>query len=272
MSFATVLVHVDADRESNDRIKFAADLAKRFRSHLIGISGCAIRPPLAVQGVVFHPGPTEQLLQDTKLLLDQRAAQFHAVLSNLSFEWRSFLDFPTEAVAREARSADLIVIGRDRSPMDPYRSLDPGSLLLKAGRPVLIVPHGVTSFSPKRVAIAWKDVREARRAVYDALPILHEAESVMIVEVSEGGDGKQALHHVRDVARYLTWHRTDIIADRVRPTEVTVTNALLRLIEDENITLMVAGAYGHSRLGEWIFGGVTRDLLTASPVCCLFSH
>jgi nucleotide-binding universal stress UspA family protein len=58
----------------------------------------------------------------------------------------------------------------------------------------------------------------------------------------------------------------------VRPADVTAANALLRMIEEQNIHLMVAGGYGHSRLGEWAFGGVTRDLLAESPICCLFSH
>ncbi len=53
---------------------------------------------------------------------------------------------------------------------------------------------------------------------------------------------------------------------------VHVGNSLLRLIEDENINLVVAGGYGHSRLGEWAFGGVTNDLMAESPICCLFSH
>ena len=130
----------------------------------------------------------------------------------------------------------------------------------------------VASLSPRHIAIAWKDVREARRAVRDALPFLQQAESVMIVEISEGDEGDRILRHVKDVAGYLARHRVDIVAERVRPAEVSVTDALLRLIHDENINLVVAGAYGHSRLGEWVFGGVTRDLLAQSPVCCLVSH
>jgi nucleotide-binding universal stress UspA family protein len=94
----------------------------------------------------------------------------------------------------------------------------------------------------------------------------------MIVEISEGGEGDRMLRHVKDVAGYLARHRIEIIAERVRPAEVSVTDALLRLIHDENVNLVVAGAYGHSRLGEWVFGGVTRDLLAQSPVCCLVSH
>lgn len=145
-------------------------------------------------------------------------------------------------------------------------------MLLKAGRPVLVVPEPVTSLSPKRIAIAWKDVREARRAVLDALPFLQKAESVMIVEVVEGGDEHRRVPPVQDVTAYLTLHGIDRIAQRVRPADVTVTEALLRLIEDKNIDLIVAGAYGHSRLGEWAFGGVTRGLLTRCASCCLFSH
>ncbi len=115
-------------------------------------------------------------------------------------------------------------------------------------------------------------MREARRAVQDALPFLQQAESVMIVEVSEGGDETQALQGARDVARYLGRHHVEIVTERVRPADVTAANSLLRLIEDENIGLVVAGAYGHSRLGEWIFGGVTHDLLAESRICCLFSN
>jgi hypothetical protein len=145
-------------------------------------------------------------------------------------------DYPTEAVAREARAADLVIIGNERENRDPFRALDPGSVLLKAGRPVLVVPRGVTSFSPRRIAIAWKDVREARRAVQDALPFLQRAESVMVVEVSEGGDGAQALQGARDVARYLGRHRVEIVTERVWPAEVTAAGSLLRLIEDGTLT------------------------------------
>jgi nucleotide-binding universal stress UspA family protein len=77
---------------------------------------------------------------------------------------------------------------------------------------------------------------------------------------------------VKDLAKYLTRHRVEIITERVRPADVIPINSLLRLIASESIDLLVAGAYGHSRLGEWVFGGVTRNLLAESPICCLFSH
>ena len=76
----------------------------------------------------------------------------------------------------------------------------------------------------------------------------------------------------RDVARYLAGHRITTVAERVRPVDGTTVDSILRLAQDESADLIVAGAYGHSRLGEWVFGGVTQALLSQSPVCCLFSH
>jgi nucleotide-binding universal stress UspA family protein len=274
MSYATLMVHVDVDGRLGGRVGVAASLADRFHAHLIGIAGWAPMSVFLADEALTNPAPADIHLQDMKSLLDLKGKEFRAAVgtNGRSVEWRSILDFPTEAVAREARAADLVIIGNERENRDPFRALDPGSLLLKAGRPVLVVPRSVTSFSPKRIAIAWKDVREARRAVQDALPFLRQAESVMIVEVSEGQDGNRALRNARDVAHYLSRHQVEIVTERVRPTDVTAANSLLRLIEDENINLIVAGAYGHSRLGEWAFGGVTRDLMTECRICCLFSN
>jgi nucleotide-binding universal stress UspA family protein len=186
-------------------------------------------------------------------------------------EWRSVVGVQADVVAHEARAADLVIIGNARAGWDPFRALDPNSFILKAGRPVLVVPAGVTALRPRRVAVAWKDVREARRAVQDALPFLREAETVVIVEASERG-GDQASSRLRDVANYLARHRIATVTERVLPVDATAADSLLRFIADENISLMAAGGYGHSRLGEWAYGGVTRALLAESPICCLFSH
>lgn len=275
MSYASLMVHVDVDAELGSRVGIAADLAERFQAHLIGIAGWAPMAvfPVEVEEARDDAPPANFHLQDMQTLLDQKGEQFRAAVRRLDgrVEWRSGLDFPTELVAREARAADLVIIGNEQENPIPFRALDPGSFLLKAGRPVLVVPKAVRSLSPKHVAIAWKDVREARRAVFDALPFLQEAETVMIVEVIESGRDPTS-RGVKDVANYLARHGIEIIAERLRPAEVTTGNSLLRLIEGENINLIVTGAYGHSRLGEWAFGGVTRELLAESPICCLFSH
>jgi nucleotide-binding universal stress UspA family protein len=274
MSYASLLVHVDADGQLDGRINIAADLADRFHARLIGVAGWAPMSVFPAEEALENPAPGDFHLQDMKALLEKKGKEFRAACGrpDRRVEWRSILDFPTQAVAREARAADLVIIGNVKENKDPFRALDPANAILKAGRPALVVPRGLASLSPKRIAVAWKDVREARRAVWDALPFLQRAESVMIVEVLEEGEGNGSLDRLKDVAKYLTRHRIEIITERVRPADVTVTNSLLRFIETENIDLLVAGAYGHSRLGEWVFGGVTRDLLTESPICRLFSH
>jgi nucleotide-binding universal stress UspA family protein len=256
------------------RVRVAAGLADLFDASLIGIAAWAPMSVVLGERALEEPNPAETHLQDMKALLDQKGQQFCAAVGTggRRVEWRSVLDFPTRAIAREARAADLIIIGSVRENLDPFRALDPAGLLLKAGRPVLVVPGNVTTLSPKRIAVAWKDAREARRAVRDALPFLQKAESVMIVEISEDGSAEQPLLRLKDVAGYLARHGVEIVVERVRSADYTAAASLLRLIHDENINLIVAGAYGHSRLGEWAYGGVTGGLLAESPICCLFSH
>ena len=272
MGYATLMVHVDADGSLPQRVKIAAELAARFQAHLIGVAAWAPMSVFLAEDARRDPTPHEVHLRDMKSLLDQRGLEFVAQigLEPRRVEWRSVLDLPTNVLAREARAADLVIIGNTRENPDPFRTLDPGGVLMKAGRPVLVVPGTVGALAARHVAIAWKDVREARRAVRDALPFLQRAENVMIVEVSEE-TGEHAPSG-KDVAAYLTRHGVKVVTERVRVAEVTVTNTLLRLIENENIDLLVAGAYGHSRVGEWVFGGITRDLLADLPICCLFSH
>jgi len=171
-------------------------------------------------------------------------------------------------VVSEARAADLLVVGRQAE--DVARSLDPGSVVLRAGRPVIVVPPNIDTLEAARIIVGWKDTREARRALRDALPFLQRAEAVTIVEVSE----TEARAHARaaDVTRYLGRHKVQVGPSIAARTKGGVADELIRLAKVEGADLIVAGAYGHSRLGEWAFGGVTRDLLASSPVCCLFSH
>jgi nucleotide-binding universal stress UspA family protein len=200
---------------------------------------------------------------------EQRGKKFRAQGQWLKqVEWRSMLETPGELLLREARAADLLVIGRRRSGADP----DPGMVLLRVGRPILLVPDAARPLELRRVVIAWKDTRECRRAVRDALPLLQEAKEVLLVEVGEHEGHAQSKKSLADVATYLVRHRV-IVADQVwRPPRRPVAAELFRFVADEKADLIVAGGYGHSRLGEWIFGGVTRELLTASPVCCMLSH
>ena len=135
-----------------------------------------------------------------------------------------------------------------------------------------MVPDGRDRLEASRVVVAWKEAREARRVVRDALPFLQEAKAVMIVEVCEPGTDARAQQQIDDVATYLQRHKVDVEAKAYLHTERTVAQELLRFAGDARADLVVAGGYGHSRLGELILGGVTRSLLADSAVCCMFSH
>ena len=144
--------------------------------------------------------------------------------------------------------------------------------MLRVGRPMLVVPPGIDTLKAERILIGWKDSREARRALQDSLPLLHEAKSVAIVEVCDDGMDALARTHVEDVAHYLTRHRISVGSATAGTAKHGVADHLIDLARVEGADLIVTGAYGHSRLGEWIFGGVTRELLASSPVCCLMSN
>jgi nucleotide-binding universal stress UspA family protein len=273
MSFAAMMVHVDVAEPRDGRIRLAAGLSARFHSTLIGATAWELTPPLMYGGVVVDTEPTSGLLQEMSDQLAQVGKHFGMVVGpGQPTEWRAAIDSPTEFLVRGARAADLIIIGRERPPGDLYRTLDPGATILRAGRPVLVVPNGMDSLKAERVVVGWKDTREARRALRDSLPLLREAVSVAVVEILPRGDEKPAQTHIDDVAQYLARHH---IAATIRQPEHaagSVAGELIRVAQKIDADLIVAGGYGRSRLGEWIFGGVTQGLLAASPVCCLLSH
>jgi nucleotide-binding universal stress UspA family protein len=144
--------------------------------------------------------------------------------------------------------------------------------LFNAGRPVLLVPEGYAAdAAPKRIVVAWSGAREATRAVHDALPLLKQAEMVRIVTVV-GSSGQGEEDPGADIARHLARHDVTVDVKQVPGGG----NTAARLVMDEaryfGADLVVMGGYGHSRLSEWIMGGVTRDVLADLQLPVLFSH
>jgi nucleotide-binding universal stress UspA family protein len=187
-------------------------------------------------------------------------------------EWRSAMARPTDYVMHEARAADLIITGvnRDGLLLDPIRRLDPSDLVMQAGRPIFVVPPEAEYLKLKCALVAWKDTREARRAVAEALPLLHKVKEVAVVEVI-GDDANRKVAHARvdDVAGWLGRHG------------ITAFGRVFHAVDEEEqidkiwqygADFLVAGAYGHTRMREWVFGGFTRSLLTRSRHCSFLAH
>ena len=107
--------------------------------------------------------------------------------------------------------------------------------------------------------------------VQDALPYL-TFKDITLVEIAERVVEKAALAQLHDVERYLFRHAIKVRATLVLQPKKPIIDQLRSVAKSEGVALIVAGAYGHTRLGEWVFGGVTRGLLQTSDVCCLLSY
>ncbi len=178
-------------------------------------------------------------------------------------DFRSGVGMPGELIAQQARAADLIVCGpRHADRWGLHNHADAGDVLMDAGRPVLVTPDGLSKLDASSVLVAWKDTRESRRAVADAMPFLKRAKQVLVAEVCEDNDEADARERVADVAEFLGRHGVKASTAVREPGKGAPATALIQMAEMQDAGLIVAGGYGHARLREWVFGGVTRDLLS----------
>lgn len=164
---------------------------------------------------------------------------------------------------------DLLVIGRQGvdDEADWRLGVAPQDVVLEIGRPLLLVPPAA-SFKGDCVVVAWKDTREARRALWDALPLLKRADMVLLAGVQDADEGES----IDGAAAYLRRHAVRSVRTMRIPRRNSVLTHLLELGDSEGADLLIAGAYGHSRTREWVLGGVTREILLTSPMCCLLTH
>jgi nucleotide-binding universal stress UspA family protein len=149
--------------------------------------------------------------------------------------------------------------------------VDAGTLILSAGRPVLFAADSLAPLAAEKVLVAWKDTREARRAVADAMPFLRAAREVLVTTIAEG-DQKAARESAADVVRFLLKHDVKARSDVLGIGHANGAEALLEIARETGADLVVAGGYGHSRVRERIFGGITRSLLDHGSLNRLLSN
>jgi nucleotide-binding universal stress UspA family protein len=268
-------VHLELGRSNTGLLQVTAELAERFRAGVIGIA--ARQPMQMVYGDGYVSGDLYQQDRDEIAKeLHAAEAEFRAALhGRVAFvEWRSAQQYAylADYFANEARGADLVLTGVATGDfLDASRAVNTGELVMQTGRPVLIVPAGASSLKLDHALIGWKDTRETRRAVCDALPLLKRATRVSIVEIAAHDELPAARRHVEDVVAWLGRHaiQAECTAQLSSGDDAT---ALYAIGQDKGVDVVVAGAYGHSRLREWVLGGVTRDLLLSANRCSLVSH
>jgi hypothetical protein len=274
VTYTTLMAHLEPGRSNAGLLGVANDLAERFDAGVIGIT--MSQPMQIVYSEGYIPG--DIITQDRELRDKEIAAaeeEFRYALPTRAVGWRATVSAEPLAdyLVREARSADLFITGVDHnaSLFDHSRHVPIDDVVMHAGRPVLVVPTAVAGISFNRVLIGGKDTRETRRAIVDALPFLRKATHVTIAELAEQDELEAAGDRLVDVISWLSRH--NVAAEAVaRLSTGQDAHQLHALALEHNAGLIVAGAYGHSPVREWVLGGVTRDLLLRGGRCALVSH
>jgi nucleotide-binding universal stress UspA family protein len=271
MAYQTILIHLNDKRRAQQLLEPACFLARSFGSHLIGLH---VYPNLSEPPFTGQPIGTAlavQLRESEDVL-----AVFSKMTLNQTFtsEWRA-VEAPGsdvgETVVGYARYADLIVAGQADPdwPLSPILDF-PERLAVEGGRPVLVIPYaGRYPEIGRNAVIAWKATREAARAVFDALPLLKSARNVQILEVNKdiGGTVPDT-----EIAAALSRHGIKASHRVSGAADITTGDEILSRLADAVADLLVMGAYGHSRMREFVLGGVTRHIARHMTAPTLWSH
>jgi nucleotide-binding universal stress UspA family protein len=278
MSYKTILVHVNDTRRAEALLEPAVALASRFNAHLIGMHVYAAFPAAPIS-VPYAKEVLGSMVAAERKATEELAGIFARMTANRPFvsEWRALKvphADPAAVVMDHGRAADLIMAGQTDPSWDLSPLMDfPERLALESGRPVLVVPYvGRYPEIGRNVVIAWKPGRESARAVFDALPLLQNADKVQILEVKERGEADSALAPDTTIAASLARHGIKPTVRSTIAADISVGDEILSRLADESADLLVLGAYGHSRFREFVFGGVTRHIARHMTAPTLFSH
>lgn len=275
MSYNTIMVQLDVGTAAKPRLSFAIDLAELFEADLIGFAAAEAQMfVLREDGGMAAAEMLRRCAEEIEDHLKALKEEFLSVAGDGErVSWRSDIGNPTQLLAKHARAADLIVTGTAAAGLesDDRQTVNAGELILAVGRPVLFAADSLVSADAQQVLVAWKDTREARRAVVDAMPFLERAKEVSVATIAEG-DQKAARQSAADVVRFLMRHGVKARSDVLGVGGADREEAIVEIARERGAELIVAGGYGHSRLREWAFGGMTRSLLGDGSLHRLISN
>jgi nucleotide-binding universal stress UspA family protein len=278
MKLCDILVHVDQSPRAQMRLDMAAELARQHGAHLTALQVIDVAMPVMALGDggggVVIAELMEQMRQSALVVGVKLKAAFETVLARegIMGEWRQVEGTTREILALHGRYADLLVLGQDDPESDSAGLLE--AVVFDSGRPVLAIPFaGSFKTIGKRVLVGWNASREASRALHDALPLIAKAETVTVflANPTRGLDG-HGEEPGADIARHMVRHGLKVEVAKVIADDVPDSALLLNHASDMGADLLVMGAYGHSRLREFILGGMTRSLLREMTVPVLLSH
>lgn len=271
MAYRTVLNVIGLDRGDRD-LERAVALCEAVGAHLsVLVLAVAVPPPMGDATMVAEAWVQERQADLTRL--EERVASITKFLAGSALAADVASEYPDlaavdDVVGRRARYTDLVAVGPDLLGSEVLRSKVVEGTLFASGRPVLLLPETPrATLRPRRVMVAWDSSLEAARAVREALDMLVAADDVRLVLVDPvAGESGQGAEPGADAAAYLARHGVKVAVDRLPSSGQSVAAVLSRHAADMDAELMVMGAYGHSRLRERIFGGVTRSILDEPPL------
>ncbi len=273
-----IVVFIDGRTETAGISEFAGLLAQEHGARLISVF---MQPePIVTPAETFARGKgMESTIEVHRAQLERietdHRAKFEDVVRShgIRSEWRS-LPYLSSEVGVHAYYADLVVIARPESP--GQTASPPGlaeSLVMSSGRPIIVFPPRRKVPQVRRILVAWNATRESIRAVADALPLLAKAEAVEVLVADHQrhpeGHGQEP---GADIARHLARHGAHVEVRRLSSGGENVGRLLLSQADAFGADLLVMGAYGHSHLREWMFGGVTRTVLYEAGLPVLMSR
>lgn len=272
-----IVIFIDGQSDTKNILEFAGAIAQEHAARLIGVF---VQPeaPVSTAETFARGKGIGEVVQTHESKLEQIESGYRAAFENvvhrhgLQSEWRSLLHFSSE-VGVHAYYADLVVIGRPEPAAET--ASPPGlaeSLVLSSGRPILLYPpHGTVS-QIRRVLVAWNATRESVRAVADAMPLLARAQAVEVVVADAQRHSLHGQEPGADIARHLARHGAHVEVRRLSSEGQDVGRLLLSQTATFRADLIVMGAYGHSQVREWMFGGVTRTVLYEAIIPVLMSR
>ena len=256
---------------------FAISVADAFEAHVLGVA--FVYDPVIPGSVMggIPPEFIESQRRESEKQVQQAIARFEQVAKRVgvAYETRTLnasIAGAADRLGHLARRFDLAIVGQpERERAAAAEVVDEG-VLFDSGRPVIFVPYIQKSgLKLDRVMLCWDGSRAATRAINDAMPFLEKAKQVELVIVSSKA-GKANELTGADMGQHLARHGLKVEVKRITSPDIDVTSTILSYAADSSADMIVMGGYGHSRLREFILGGVTRGLLETMTVPTLMSH
>jgi nucleotide-binding universal stress UspA family protein len=271
-----LVVNLAPVAERDPATEFAISIAEAFEAHIAGISFAyePIITPTVMDGLSAAWIDTQR--EDNFAAAQAAVDRFEAAVRRrgLSAEHRlleASLGSAATLFGAIARRYDLAVVGQSGPDRMARDDLMVEAALLESGRPVIVVPFVQTmGLKLDRVLVCWDASRSAARALADAMPLLRRTGAVEIVSVTAEGNPEELTG--ADVGDHLARHDLKVEVRRLAKGDVDIANTILSYAADAGADFIVMGGYGHSRLREFVLGGVTRGILGSMTVPVLMSH